>query len=488
MKMIPHEEFRLARIFVRVMRVVTNVILLLSAVAGIGWACYVMVAAISDFWNHSDDREAMRQRVQAIPAERDERVAALAGEESREAQRLEQEIQSVNAAWGRSATQFNELLRATSEMVKKAVESAPVAVVLPGDAMTTLEACAAVQPVIDQASGVIGQLKNALYAGMDADINAMVSAVQTEKNRVINEIQKLKQENAQYAAEIQQIKSKYKDTREVVTIYQQKDALLADHCVYDLSSAPGEDVSKHARDLSSVGFMLPAMVNRLSSPNYLLPQEVSQPLYARVSRLSAWLPMLVAGGRVEERSEEEIPMDPLVLSEEDQKRVNELNEKYSTNDQKISNLGKQVGRCETELENLELTRKDIAATKQVVLSKWKVDPALESVRVAYTKVQDAVKALETLRETYIRKKESLIAQYEREMKDCHVKEEASWKSDCAEVQKTIQTLLWYAALPIAGGWLLWVILMTWIDFAAAILVGALRAQAAHERLEEKKEV
>ena len=30
--------------------------------------------------------------------------------------------------------------------------------------------------------------------------------------------------------------------------------------------------------------------------------------------------------------------------------------------------------------------------------------------------------------------------------------------------------------------------MTWIDFAAAILVGALRAQAAHEMLEEKKEV
>lgn len=487
MKMIPHEEFRLARIFVRVMRVVTNVVLLLSGLAGMGWACYVMVAAISDFWNNSDNRETMRQRVLAIPAERDKRVAELAGEESREAQRLDQEIQTANAAWTSGAAQFNKLLRSTAEMVKKAEEAAPAPVALPEDAMGTSDACAAVQPVIAQASGVVGQLKNALYSGMESDINAMVSAVQAEKNRLMNEIRKLEQENARYAAEIEKIKSKYKDKREVVTIYQQKDALLADHCVYDLSLTPGEDVAKHARDLSSVGFMLPAMVNRLTAPNYLLPQEVTQPLYTRASRLSAWLPMLVAGGRVEERSEEEIPMDPLVLSEEDQKRVNELEEWYSANDQKISNLGKQAGRCETELKNLELTRKDIAATKLVVLSKWKVDPALEGARAAYAKVQEAVKALETLRETYLRKKEALIAQYEQEVKDCHAKEEAYWKSDCAEVQKTIQELLWYSVLPIAGGWLLWGILMTWIDFAAAILVGALRAQAAHEALTEKKE-
>lgn len=487
MKMIPHEEFRLARIFVRVMRVVTNVILLLSAVAGIGWACYVMVAAISDFWNHSDDREAMRQRVQAIPAERDERVAALAGEESREAQRLEQEIQSVNADWKNGVNQFNAVLSETASKVRKVADSAPEAFLIPADDMTTSEACAAIQPSVQQAEGKIAQLKDALYAGIFRDIDSLEQSVQSEKNLLEDQIRRLKQENEQYVAEIKQIKSKYKDKREVVTIYRQKDALLEDHCVYDLSKTPGEEVAKHARDLSSVGFMLPAMVNRLVSPGLLLLTKTA-PLYTRVSRLSAWLPMLVAGGQSEERSEEEIPMDPLVLTDEDQKRVSELEVNISANDQKINSKGRELNRYNTELGNLALIRKEMEATKQVVLKKWKIDSELDAVRTLYSGLRERIQSQTTLRETYRQKKESLIAQYEQEMKDCQAKEEAFWKADCAEVQKTIQTLLWYAALPIVGGWLLWVILMTWIDFAAAILVGALRAQAAHEVLAEKKDV
>lgn len=486
MKMIPHEEFRLARIFVRVLRVVTNVILLLSAVAGVGWACYVMVAAISDFWNHNDDREAMRQRVLAIPAERDERVAALAGEESREAQRLEQEIQSANADWKKGVNQFNAVLSETASKVQKLSDSAPDSIQLPSDDMTTSEACAAIQPSVQQAEEKITQLKDALYAGIFRDIDALEQPVQSEKNLLLDQIRRIEQENAQHVAEINQIKSKYKDKREVVTIYRQKDTLLEDHCVYDLSKSAGEEVAKHARDLSSVGFMLPAMVNRLVSPGVLM-QTKAAPLYARVSRLSAWLPVLVAGGQVEERSEEEIPMDPLMLTDEDQKRVSELEEKIAANEQQISSKGRELGRYDVELENLALIRKEMEATKQIVLKKWKIDSEMNAVRTLFSNLREKVQSQTTLRETYKNKKAELIAQYEREVQACQQREEALWKTDCAEVQKTIQTLLWYAALPIVGGWLLWVILMTWIDFAAAILVGALRAQAAHEMLTEKKE-
>lgn len=485
--MIPHEEFRLARIYVRVMRVITNVALFLSAIAGVGWACYVIVAAISDFWNHSENREELRQRVLAIPAEREQRVAALAGEEAQEAQRLEQEIESSNSNWQAEAAKFNELVKSTADMVKKAEESAPSAVTLSVDAMTTPEACAAAQPGIQQAESAISGMKQSLYAGMESDIAAMERTVQGEKSRLENEIRNLQLENERHEAEINQIKAKYKDKREVVTVYQQKDALLADHCVYDLRATQGEDVAKHARELSSVGFMLPALANRLVTPNYLLSKDMAKPLYTRASRLSAWLPMLVAGGTVEERSEEEIPMTPLVLSEDDSKRVAALSDLCDANNINIRNLNRELSQCETELQNLAQTRKDIEATKSVVLSNWKIDPAIGMVRSAHNKVKTAVNNLATLRETYRNKKSQLITRYEDEVRNCHKQEELYWKTDCATVMFTIRTQLWLAAVPIISGWLLWVILMTIIDFAAAILVGALRAQAAHELLEEKKE-
>lgn len=486
--MMPHENFRLGRIFVRMMRVVTNMLLLLLSVVGIVWGCYVMVTALMDFRNNSDSRAALRQRVQDIPAERDKKNAALAGEETREARRLEQEIQNANGLWKSGVNAFNALLAETAAKVKTvAPDAASEGGSLSGEAMLTTEACCAVLPFIQQADACISQLKNGIFSGMEDDIRTLMTSVKAEEASLSEKRNKLLQENEEYAEKVEEIKSRYKDKREVITIYRQKDRLLKDHCVYNLLPESGEDVSKHARDLSSVGFMMPALVNRLTTPNYLLPEEKTRPLYTKVSRLSAWLPMLVVGGQVEERSEEEIPMNPLVLSDEDKQQIDKLEELIGSNEQKINNLDKQEALCRTELKNLEITLAEVEKSKKIVLAQWKVDPALAQVRETHERVQKAVVSMETLRETYSRKKESLYSQYEQEIKDCQAKENLLWKKDCLSAQVRIKLLLMYAAVAVACGWLLWGGLMTWLDFAAAILVAAVRAQAVHESISEKTE-
>ncbi len=486
--MMPKENFYIGRIFVRVIRTLANVQLWLLSVAAAIWALFVMGSSVCDFWNQSDERESLEQRIAAIPAERDKAVAALAQQEAQEAERLKNEIAAANTDWAQRVRAYNECRTATAESVKAAVPDQQINGQNIGlENLATLADCQTASGLLQQASQHVSRMKNSLFADMEADVNTLVRSLEERKREKLAKVAELEQAIARLQAEIEAIKARYTVTREVITTYWQRDQLLRDHCVYDLRSQSGEDVSQHARDLSTVGYMLPVHVNRLSPDSKLLSPEVLASLGLSASRLSAWLPIVAIGGKEEVRTEEQIPMDPLVLSEADRLRIQELQNQIYQSREQMNALSEEIKGCSTELENLAQVQRDMEAGKAIALSGWKVDAALSPLPGALSRVQSAISALEQLRVTFENKKNQLITQYQNEESAALARIEASWKEDCASSQNTIVTMFWWAFPGPAAGWLLWVILMLWMDFAAAILIAALRAQAAHEMLCDRKD-
>lgn len=488
--MMPKEKFRAGRAFVRTIRTLANIVLALLSVAGAGWAIYVMVSAIYDLSNQSSERERLEQRIAAIPAERDQALAALLPQQEQEANRLHDTIKKADATWQAAMRKLNDCLIKTAKTVQSGVPDVQInCQPLTVTGITTVEGAQQAGSVVTQAQQRVNEYKAALFSDIEQDLQALTQPVLDEKQKILSQIAELEQQIASLMAEIEAIKAKYMQTREVITTYWQRDSMLKDHEVYSLKQGES-DVSQHARDLSTIGYMLPVHSSRLCANSHLLNAERLKSLNKHTSRLSGWLPIVVIGGKVEEHSEEKIPLEPLmlrlVLSNEDSQRIMNLEAQIYSNQNSIKELQRAVKDCDTELANLERVSKDMQSSKSVVLKGWTIDGHLQQVADIPATAVQAFNELESLNITYENKKAEIISRYEQESTAAANRIPQSWHEDCAAAQKTILTQLGFAPAPLAAGWLLWLILMIWMDFAAATLIAALRAQEAHEILNGRK--
>lgn len=454
------EEMRAGYSFITSSRVGAYITLTGGILTSIGIGGYFLVNGIIDLFEGKEERAALRLKAEEDIAKRNaELEAAKANYENQVktlCSRISDEIKVANETCAIA-------LAEVQKVSKEAKNIQPLT--LSNPKLTGTTECQAYAEELKQALLWADNLKTGLYASIAKNFNDLIAPLQAEIAKRDLEIAKQEEAIQKYRQEIKDILTKER------VIDEPASTILKDYPIY-LSSME----NSFACQLDSIGDSLVHLAQVRESD--LLKKETVRDLSHNVSRLAAWIPTVVNGISKQKRM--------VVLSENDstltpseKAKIADLHKKIEGAYGMIRAFEKEQAPYKEEKSSLEATLASILQTKETVASNWKANSSI-------SKVAETCNALQNEYSSYPNTILALTSQWDDTIKASLTREADLWCKACENSADNTFKGFSFGGCVLGGAWAVWALLLIIMDFLAAILVTALRAQDIQQLVEKKE--
>ncbi len=454
------EEMKAGYNFVSSTRAAAYISLAGGVLTAIGAGGYFLISGITDLFNHREARNNLQLQAEQEIVDRDKDLLELKRKHEETVKALSEQIlgdiEALNAA---GAVVLQEIAKVNNE----AKQLQPLS--LPEPRLTNTATCVSYAEEMDKAEQWVIAAKNCLYSAINANYDKLTAPLQAEIDKRQAEIAKQKAEIARYEKEIEDILTKPRTQEKPAA------AFLKSYPVYEIREG-----SEAASALDGTGDQL-SLIGMVAKSDLLKNEDVNE-LHNSIGRLAAWLPTLINGITKSEVMVKLNKNDPS-LTPSEKAKIEDLEKRIEGAWGMIRAFEKEMAPYAKKKEVIEATRAAVIQTKDQVASNWVVDNALSQAQNTYETLKNEYASYPALIT-------SKTAMWDAKISSTLLQKDALWKSDCAVCSMSTGIGAGSGAGILAVSWFIWAVLLICMDFMAATLVTALRAQDIQALMDKKE--